>query len=72
MNLKTAVAHTIEVRRKMIRKGFSFTFMFVNCVNRYGMHSIFIAAQRVGCAVRTMVRTAHPTLLHLVQMPDLP
>jgi hypothetical protein len=71
MNLKSAVAHTIEVRRKMIRKGFSFTFMFVNCVNRYGMHSIFIAAQRVGWGRGTHGGPA-PTLLHPVQMPDLP
>lgn len=72
MNLKTAVGHTIEVRTKMIRKSFLFILMFVNWLSRYGMHGIFIAAQRVGCAVRAMVRTAHPTLPHLVQMPDLP
>jgi hypothetical protein len=35
-------------------------------------YSIEVRRNRVGCAVRTMVRTAHPTLLHLVQMPDLP
>ncbi|HUX91220.1 MAG TPA: hypothetical protein VMV48_11095 [Gallionellaceae bacterium] len=70
MKLKTAVGYTIEAGR--IRKGFFFIFMFVNWMICYRAYSIFIAAQRVGCAVRTMVRTAHPTLPHLAQMPDLP
>ena len=55
----------------MIRKGFFFIFMLTNWVKRYEAYCTALTVHRsteirnldmprVGCAVRTMVRTAHP------------